>query len=583
MLPSSPVVIFAPYSAIWSHSLPEALVAAALKRHGAEIICVTCDGMMAEGCAAMSSFKITHLSPLKTRTKICRMCRKRRDALTNGLGVKAITMDSLLTHSAKDELTAFINDVDVADIMGLEVDGFKVGRIAMHETIIHHKLTALEEMTSEALNEFRSHLLNVLLCLRVTQALIDKLRPSRILNYNTNLSGNHIMMLAAERAGVPTYGLHAGGNMAKRLSSLYIYRHNSVKLYKEWIKRFELEWAKLPTTEAGIRDAALHFAALTSGKTLWVYSAPKQKAFFDVKGYYGISANQKVLLATLSSYDEIFSSQTLGIMEKPQLMFASQVEWMQSLISHVAQRPDLFLIIRVHPRELPNQRDKLHSLHAKKLSAALVDLPPNVRINWPEEGISLYDLLPQVNAGLNGFSSVGKEMAMMGIPVVIFDDKIIFYPSSLNSLAINPEDYFRRIDQALEAGWSFDRIRQVFRWLAVEYTLGTIDISDRFTYKEGARSLFRRAIGKLRRTFAYRFEAAKVCQPMINGHKFAEVILNNESLVDLNIVEQKRLSADQEDRLIREEMRHIVQSLYGQVPVGASHNIDSLRAATTTV
>lgn len=579
----SQVIVFAPYSAIWSHSLPEALVASSLKEAGSEIIYVPCDGMMVEGCAAMSAHRIDHRSSPKARIALCGMCKTRRDALATGLGAKVVTMDSLLPQGVKEEAAAFVETVSVDKIMALEIDGYKVGKIALHETIIHFKLTSLQEITDDALMEFRVKLLHVILALRVTQTLLKKFSPSRILNYNTNLSSNHIMMLVAERAGVETYGLHAGGNMAKRLSSLYVYRRDMVKLYKDWMTRFDLGWGQCPTTSDGIRDAALHFTALTSGKTLWVYSAPKQKTYFDVRSHYGISPDKKVLLATLSSYDELFSSQTLGILDQPCLMFPSQVEWVQSLIKHVAGRPDLFLIIRVHPRELPNLRDNLHSNHAKKLAEVLVDLPPNVRINWPQEGISLYDLLPQVSVGLNGWSSTGKEMALMGIPVVLFTGDILFYPSSLNILASAPDDYFRRIDQAIKGGWSFERIRQVFRWLAVEYTLGTIDISDRFTYKEGARSFFQRAIGKLRRTLAYRFEAARVRQPMINGPKFAKVILNNESLVDLNVSEQKRLSADQEDRLIRQEMKHIVQSLYGQVPVGASDNIDSLRAATATV
>lgn len=575
-----PIVVFAPYSAIWSHALPEALVASALKQAGSEVIYVPCDGMLMTGCAAMSAYHIDHQSPVDERAAFCRMCRKRRDALADGLGAKVIAMDSLLPLGVKEEMAAFVQTINVADIMALEVDGFKVGRIAMHETIIHFKLTALEEVTAKALEEFRTNLLNVLLSLRVTQVLVEKIAPDRILNYNTNLSSNHIMMLVAEHAGVPTYGLHAGNNMAKRLSSLFVYRQDSVKLYKEWISRFDRDWAQLPTTSAGISDAALHFEALTSGKTLWVYSAPKRKAYFDVRGHYGISLGQKVLLATLSSYDELFSSQTLGIIDKPHMMFPTQVEWMQSLIKHVAKRPDLFLLIRVHPRELPNLRDKLHSKHAKMLAEVLVDLPPNVRINWPQEEISLYDLLPQVNVGLNGWSSTGKELAMMGIPVVLFTGDILFYPSSLNSLASDPDDYFERIDQAVKDGWSFDRIRQVFRWLAIEYTLGTIDISDRFTYKEGARSLLRRAIARLRRTFAYRFEASRLTRPMVHGQKFARVILEDASLVDLNITEQGRLTAVQEDLLIRAKMKYIVQSLYSQVPAGVSANIDRLRAIT---
>lgn len=577
---SSPVAIFAPYSAIWPHAFPEALVAATVKQAGSDLIYVACDGMMVESCAAMSAHRMNDRTPLEARQSLCAMCRKRRDALADGLGVKSVTMESLLPEGCKAEMSALADRVKPEEIMDMEMDGFKVGRIALHETIIHYKLTALEEMTPDSLADFRVKLLHVLLCLRVTQAMLKTLSPARIINYNTHVSTNYIMMLAAEQAGVPTYGLHAGGNMAKRLSSLYLFRQDMVVLYKDWMERFDREWSHLPTTTAGISDAGQHFHALTSGKTLWVYSAPKKKAYFDVRSHYGIAAEQKVLLATLSSYDELYSSQTMGVMDTPPLMFPTQVEWMQALIAHVAQRPELFLIIRVHPRELPNLRDKLHSTHAKKLAQALVDLPPNVRINWPEEGISLYDLLPQVDVGLNGWSSTGKELALMGIPVVLFTGDILFYPASLNKLAQDREDYFRCIDQALQEGWSFDRIRQVFRWLAVEYTLGTIEIGDRFTYKEGARSFWRRAIGKLRRTFAYRFEASRLHRPLINRNTFAQVILEGKSLIDLQLAQQGRLDAAEEDRLLRLEMKRMVEAIYSQVPNGVSRNIDALRDAT---
>ena len=579
---NSPVVVFAPYSAIWVHAYPEALVAYALKHSNVEVIYIPCDGMMIEGCAAMSSLRINNRTPLKVREGICNMCRKRRDALSGGLGGKVVTMDSLLLQGVKDEIVKFVDRVNVVDIMALEVDGFKVGRIALHETIIHYKLATLEEMDNEALADFRIKLLHVLLSLRVTQALVEKFSPARIITYNTLVSTNHIMMLAAERAGVPTFGLVAGGNMAKRISSLQVFRHDQVKLSKDWIKQFEGEWVTMPTTAVGVRDVGLHIRALTSGRTSWVYSPPKSKGCFDVRGYFNIAPDQKILLATLSSYDELFSSQVLGVMDAMPPMFKTQIEWMHAVIAYVAQRPNLFLIIRVHPREFPNQRNKISSKHAEKLAEAFVDLPPNVRINWPRQAISLYDLLPHVSVGLNGWSSVGKELAIMGIPVVLYTDSILLYPSSLNDLASDPDDYFLRIEQATKDGWSFERIRLVFRWLAVEISLGTINIGDRFAHDDST-LLLHRFVGLLRRSFAYRVEASRLNRPMNRGRDFAEVILDGASVVNLNILEQCRLDDAQEDQLIREELKDIVNFVYSEVPRGASSTIDALRAATSAV
>lgn len=389
------------------------------------------------------------------------------------------------------------------------------------------------------------------------------------------------MMLVAEEAGIPTFGLHAGGNMAKRTSSLYVFRRDMVDLYRNWISRFERELANIPTTRSGISDAALHFKALTSGKTVWVYSSPKGKRYFDVRRHYGIEPNQKILLAMLSSYDELFSSQMMGVMSAPPMMFKDQLEWVRSLVDYASKRTDLFLIVRVHPRELPNLRDDIHSAHAKQLLESLTDLPPNVCVNWPQEKISLYDLIPHVSVGLNGWSSTGKELAFLGIPVVLFTDEILYYPSSLNLLAKNRDDYFRKIDDAIQDGWSFERIRRTFRWLAIEHSLGTVDISDRFSRDDGLRSVRKRVINALQRKLMYRFEARKLRRPALHSTDFVKIVLEDEAVIDLNSVREGKLSGEQEDAIICAQLGEIVGTIFGQVPPGASSSIDSLRSATS--
>ncbi len=577
---SQRVVFFAPFSGIWPHAYPEALVASSMKQEGAEVIYVTCDGLFAAGCAVMDSHGMAHTASEAQRKAVCRMCRRRQDALVSGLKVERVSLDSFVPDEARRECQDFARDLPRESISTVELDGFKVGCIGLHETLLHFKLTSLDELNEDSLADFRRRLYNVLLSLRATSGMLAKLKPHRIVGYNTHVSVLYIMMLAAERAGVPTFGMHAGGNMSNRFGSLYLFRSDMVRLYKQWITDFEEKWRNLPATRAGIESGASHFSALTSGKTVWVYSAPKKPEYLDVRAHFGIRPDQKVLLAMLSSYDELFSSQVMGVMPEHKLMFNSQVEWLEFLLKHLASRPDLFLIIRVHPRELPNQRDSIHSNHARRLEEALRDLPANVRINWPQEKISLYDLIPHVDVGLNGWSSTGKELAHLGVPVVLYNKEILYYPSSLNSLASDPTDYVAKIDAALASGWSFDRVIQVFRWLGLEYALGTVDIRDGFSFGEGRRSFFRRAMGKLRRMFAYRLQASRLGRRLRNHAVISRTILEGVDIIGLQYERQGGLTSAEELSVIRAEMRKMVESVYAQVPPGRSANIDALRQAT---
>jgi hypothetical protein len=574
---SNVILFFSPYAGIWPHAMPEALVAGALQRKGAEVTYAVCDGMYSEGCVVMSAHRLDGNSDVNARQRVCRRCRKQRDSFIEELGVRAIVMDNLLNREMDERIRRISESVTLNNLEAFELDGFHMGRYAIHETIIHHKLTALSELTEKSLADFRLKLKHVLMTYFIGKKLIAQIDPDRIITYNTHISTNYAMTKLAESLGIPTFGLHAGSNMSDRFATLYVFRQDMVMLYKDWIRGFNANWKHLPTTIDGIRNATRHFLALTSGRTVWVYSAPKSGAHIDIRQRFGIKPNQKVLLVTMSSYDELYSSQMMGVMETYPLVFPDQVEWIRALIAYAKERPELFLIVRVHPRELPNLRDTVHSKHAQMLAEELQALPSNVGVNWPSDSISLYDLIPQVDVGLNGWSSAGKELSMLGVPVVIYSKDILFYPDSLNLLATDREDYFACVEKALSGGWSFERIRQVYRWLAVEYTLGTIDISDRFVLKEGARSLWRRALNRLKRMATQQFEVKNVRFPLKHENTFCQAILADASIVELQLADHPRLTEESEMQLLREEIKKILLAVYSNVPAGSSKTIDNLR------
>jgi hypothetical protein len=255
-------------------------------------------------------------------------------------------------------------------------------------------------------------------------------------------------------------------------------------------------------------------------------------------------------------------------MERYPMLFKNQVEWVDELVSWARTRPDVFLIIRVHPREFPNRRDAVHSTHAQRLAAAFRDLPDNVRINWPTDKVSLYDLATEVDVGLNGWSSAGKELSLLGVPVVLFTGDILFYPSSLNLLATSKSNYFDLIDEALDGGWSFERVRRTYRWLAVEYHLATIDISDGFTFVEQVqpptrvRRLYARLLRRLDPWRAQRLDARALRRPLRHGRKFVRAILDGIPVVALQMEDRIALSRSDEERLLREEVGRIREHAY---------------------
>jgi hypothetical protein len=258
-----------------------------------------------------------------------------------------------------------------------------------------------------------------------------------------------------------------------------------------------------------------------------------------------------------------------------QLLFPSQIEWIQALLQFVSRRDDLFLVVRVHPREFPNRREAVKSEHAKLLAQTFTALPPNAVVNWPTDGISMYDLANEAAVILNAWSTVGKEMSLLGLPVVIYSPDLLFYPADLNHVATTLDDYFNKIETALHEAWNVEWLRKTYRWLALEYGHSLIDISDGYSQKETAvGSLLHRALGKAQRMISPYHQEKSDCLSRPSRLKaaqvFAKVIEQKAgSLLDVGH-DVPTISLDDETRSLRMEVRRLLQVLYPPHRTGRS-------------
>jgi len=137
-------------------------------------------------------------------------------------------------------------------------------------------------------------------------------------------------------------------------------------------------------------------------------------------------------------------------------------------------------------------------MRAIELQKLFVNLPGNVRVNWPQDQLSIHDLIKITDVGLNATSTVGLELGMFGTPVVVYDaDQLLAYPSDINYVASNPDDYYQKIDIAIKEGWSFENVRKTFRWLSYKFERMSIDISDGFIEDPEQPSLFHKIYYRL--------------------------------------------------------------------------------------
>lgn len=494
------ILIFSPYQYISVHSLPEALVAKEMEFDGCEIHQVGCDGLYADYCISMSAMGVMPLDDQTAKMAACEKCKHNRNAVSKRFRFSSSQIDKYMQPSDFDLFERILAEIKIDNWADYDFDGLQLGRYAAYEFLLTYKINNLK-LSQEQWLAYQQYLKGAIKTYIAGKRMLDFLRPNRVLVYNNFYSANHIICILARKLGVPSFSLHAGSHHVNRLSEITIFRgHQSQFQINESLAW--KEYARLPLTMAGARVAHSHIDELLNARSMWVYSISSRGiSSRSLRDFFGIKKHQKVLLALMASGDERFSANLVGGLPRAdKMVFKSQVHWIRFLIRWAADNPNIFLVIRVHPRDFPNKRDNVKSLQASQLAREFESLPINVKINWPSDEVSLHDLIKIVDVGLNSTSTAGIELLMFGTPVVIIDDGQLYsYPPELNITAESKEDYLQKINAAVESGWSTRFIYGVYKWIAFKSEVVAINIEDGFAIPSP--TLLNRVIGKAKRGF----------------------------------------------------------------------------------
>jgi len=104
-------------------------------------------------------------------------------------------------------------------------------------------------------------------------------------------------------------------------------------------------------------------------------------------------------------------SATLGLTIFSRMM----AEWVERTVLFFANKPEVQLVIRIHPGETLSIGPSVAELVRK----ALPELPSHIHLIGPEEKINTYDLMDIADLALVYTTTAGMEMAVRGIPVLV--------------------------------------------------------------------------------------------------------------------------------------------------------------------
>ncbi|ELS34325.1 MULTISPECIES: hypothetical protein [Pseudanabaena] len=581
------IIFFAPHTATWVTAFPEALIAETLLQEGHEIIYITCGELFNNYCVCMSAYGLSQDSPTIDKNDICLTCNTNKKVIRQNFKFEGYDLIDKLTLDDVSLIESTISKVTKENFWDLSIANLEIGKFALYEVLLKHKKSNLVFSDNEW-SSYLSALKNTLASFLACRHILDQEKPDRVITYNSLYSVNRVFLGLAQLQGISTYFLHAGANLSDRLETILIGKNSTFSFYQE-LKNYWTIYQNQACSQKLVKKVTDHFLSLFDGQHFLVYSLPRKGSPIDIRLHFGIQENQKILVATMSSYDEIFAAEMSGVISNEHdLIFPKQIDWIKSLVDFAESRPDLFLIVRLHPREFPNRRDSVKAAHALAIQELLQNSPKNVRANYPSDNISLYDLAEHTDLCLNAWSSAGEEMSFLGIPVVIYSRELMFYPPDLHYVATSKNDFFSKIDEALADGWDFERIRMGYRWHVLKLERCAFNISESFTSEESSiqsrnkhisplsivKKFYTKARAKLSSNYKLKYNYNKRtndCHNRANCLKSSNQINSliaesKNTMLDLPQTDHEVVSSEQETLYIKEEIMRLIKVLYRYYP-----------------
>jgi hypothetical protein len=366
-----------------------------------------------------------------------------------------------------------------------EYESIGFGKLSVSNITLRNKISDQKRMLVEYRDIWIDHIKEDLLTYMLAEE-ICRLMPIKAMVHFSNYSMFTAASLAARRQSIPSYQLTSPGHKDVDFQRVNIYPdpelHARNEICDDWS-----QWRDKPLDRLRITEITDDLIGRLVATGVYGYSPAKTlRDGFSLHSQMELSPEKKLIVAYTSSLDEqlgvrfAYDAWERNIPIQPQ-PFADQIDWLQSLTNFVGNRKDLQLVVRVHPREGANHRDSVISDHLHLLQTHFQKTYANCRFVWPGDAISSYDLAEIADVALTSWSTIGLELARLGIPVLAaFNWWYVPRPvNDFNEWSSNADGYYQKLDALLgKQRGCLQRIAKAFRWYNLINLETGLDFSD---------------------------------------------------------------------------------------------------------
>ncbi|ANP48077.1 capsule biosynthesis protein [Candidatus Viadribacter manganicus] len=385
----------------------DSVLGAALTLRGARVHYMLCDGVL-QGCLMANYAESTPPKLIVERGlfgALCKACFNRGTNLYRPLGLPVQRLSDFLEPADYAAVEAEVAAMSSDELGAWAPGGAAIGEHAQAGAL---RYFACGDLQNEPLGGavLRRYLEGAALAARAYQRLIAREKPDVAVLHHGIYSPQGVVADILRRAGsriatwVVAYRKHC-----------FIFSHDDT-YHHTLISEPTPTWETLALTDAQKAEVQEYLASRAGGARDWIYfHREPDTGFTEFAQSHGIDL-QKPLVTALTNV--MWDAQ----LHYPMNVFAGMKEWLVETVRWFAGRPDIQLLIRVHPAEA---RGAIVSRQRviDELTAEFPQLPANVFLAGPEEDVSTYAACAASDAAIIYGTKMGVELATLGMHCIV--------------------------------------------------------------------------------------------------------------------------------------------------------------------
>ena len=385
----------------------EAMLAAALRTRGHDVHVLLCDSVL----PACMDCTITRLGTPERmarsgpRRLLCPGCFAAGRRTYDEIGATVHSYSSLLTAQDHEDASRVAGEVTLDDVATLTLDGLAVGEHALAGTLRFFARATLDG-EDQAAAVLRRYVQAAVLAARASTTLMRRHQFDVATFHHGIYVPQGIVGEVARHEGVRV----VNWNPAYRART-FIFSHGDTYHHTLLTEPNEV-WEALGWDEDREDQVLRYLRSRWTGTHDWIwFHEPPEADIRAIEQGTGVDFSKPCIgLLTNVMWD--------AQLHYPANAFATMLDWIIDTVEWFAERPDLQLLIRVHPAEITGSVPSRQRV-VEELRRRFPELPANVFVIPPESDLSTYAAMLECDSVIIYGTKTGVELSAMGLPVIV--------------------------------------------------------------------------------------------------------------------------------------------------------------------